>query len=98
MCLLWRHSERERHLSLGRIGYVMRPHEDIQRDLKALTHRVEVLERQVKSMRRRSIEAAEYIDTVTSPLWKRIIWWCEGFYFRKVGRWYAPNWIPRWPK
>lgn len=71
---------------------------DTSEPIKDIEQEVRVLKRQVKEMRRRSIEAAEYIDTVTSPLWKRIIWWCEGFYFRKVGRWYAPKWIPRWPK
>lgn len=76
----------------------MRPKDNMHDDLKTLTHKVGVLERQVKAMRRRSIEAAEYIDTVTSPLWKRIIWWCEGFYFRKVGRWYAKDWVPKWPR
>lgn len=40
----------------------------------------------------------KWIDTVSSPLWKRLIWWGEGFYFLKVGRWYARSWTPKWPK
>jgi hypothetical protein len=60
--------------------------------------RLDVLERQVRALRRETQRHEEYIDTVTSPLWKRAIWWAQGFYFRKVGRWYAPQWTPRWPK
>lgn len=66
--------------------------------MKNLKQEIDVLKRQVEAMRKRSIEAAEYIDTVSSPLWKRIVWWVEGFYFRKVGRWYLKDWTPRWPK
>lgn len=50
---------------------------------------IEVLRRQVVSMRRELRELTEYVDTVSSPLWKRVIWWLQGYYFRKVGRWYG---------
>lgn len=55
-------------------------------DLEA---RVEALERQMKSLRMQAQAQAEYIDTVSSPLYKRILWWFQGYYFRKVGRWYG---------
>jgi hypothetical protein len=54
--------------------------------------------RQIASLRREVRVLTKYVDTVSSPLWKRLIWWAEGFYFRKVGRWYAPGWTPRWPR
>jgi hypothetical protein len=60
--------------------------------------RVQALERQVAELRRRQQEQDEFIDTITSPLWKRLIWWVLGYYFRKVGRWYRPGWTPSWPK
>lgn len=61
--------------------------------------RVDVLERQVKDLRRRAKHADEYIDVMTSPMWKRVAWWFCGFYFRKVGRWYGPvTYQPRWPR
>ena len=61
--------------------------------------RLAVLEAQVKSLRIGMKGAAEFIDVVSSPLWKRIIWWFCGFYFRKVGRWYgAETYQPRWPR
>lgn len=63
-----------------------------------LEQRVLCLECNLKAARIQLQQQAEFIDTVTSPLWKRIIWWFEGFYFRKVGRWYAPHWTPRWPR
>ena len=59
---------------------------------------LDVLKRQMLSVRREVRELTEYEDTVSSPLWKRLIWWCQGFYFRKVGRWYGPpNYRPQWP-
>ena len=59
---------------------------------------LDVLKRQIASLRREMRELTEYVDTVSSPLWKRLIWWAQGFYFRKVGRWYgAPTYIPKWP-
>jgi len=33
-------------------------------------------------------EVEEYVDTVSSPLYKRIWWIFQGYRFRKVGRWY----------
>jgi hypothetical protein len=59
--------------------------------------RIDVLERQMLSLRREVRELTEYVDTVSSPLWKRCLWWAQGFYFRKVGRWYEPRWL-HWPK
>lgn len=63
-----------------------------------LRQQVEVLQRQITSLRREVRDLTEYVDTVSSPLWKRAIWWLEGYYFRKVGRWYAPGWTPPWPR
>lgn len=63
-----------------------------------LETRIGALERQVKAARIQLQAQGEFIDTISSPLWKRIVWWAEGFYFRKVGRWYAPGWSPSWPK
>lgn len=31
----------------------------------------------------------EYVDTVSSPLWKRLWWVLQGWRFRQVGRWYG---------
>ncbi len=29
----------------------------------------------------------EYVDTVSSPIWKRLWWVLCGYRFRRVGRW-----------
>lgn len=50
--------------------------------------RIDTLERQMRSVRRQLQRHDEYIDTVSSALWRRILWWFQGYYFRKVGRWY----------
>lgn len=34
-------------------------------------------------------ELQEYVDTVSSPLWKRWLWVLQGYRFRRVGRWYG---------
>lgn len=60
-----------------------------EREVAALRTELEVLKRQVKSLRREVREQSEFIDTVTSALWKRLWWWVGGYYFRKVGRWYG---------
>lgn len=60
---------------------------------------IDVLQRQVKALRIQMKGCTEYVDVLTSPLWKRIVWWFQGFYFRKVGRWYGQQtYQPKWPK
>jgi len=60
---------------------------------------IDVLKRQVLALRRQMKGCTEFVDVVSSPLWKRVVWWFFGFYFRKVGRWYGRlNYQPRWPK
>jgi len=59
---------------------------------------IDILHRQMRALRRQLTAVEDYVDTVSSPLWKRVLWWFEGFYFRRVGRWYAPNWRPKWPR
>ena len=49
--------------------------------------RLRTLEKQMQSARRQLQAHDEYIDTVSSALWKRVLWWLQGYYFRKVGRW-----------
>ena len=63
---------------------------------KHLEQRLAVLDRQMGSLRREVRELTEYVDTVSSPLWKRLLWWVQGFYFRKQGRWYKRRWL-KWP-
>ncbi len=58
-------------------------------------HEIELLTKQVKELRRQAIETREYIDTVSSPLWKRVIWYFEGYHFWKVGRWYDEKYNPK---
>ena len=68
-------------------------------ELENLRTELTALKRQVTQLRNRGREADQFIDCVTSPLWKRLVWWVQGFYFRKVGRWYGRDWSMRgvWP-
>ena len=54
-----------------------------------LASKVDVLERQVKSLRRQMGQLIEWQDTVSSPLYKRIWWFLCGYKFGSVGRWYG---------
>ena len=60
-----------------------------QQRVADLEAEVGALKRQVRQLRVTQQEHGEYIDTVSSALWKRLLWWCQGYYFRKVGRWYG---------
>lgn len=50
---------------------------------------MEVLARQLRALRREVRQLTEYVDTVSSPLWKRLLWVLQGYRFRRVGRWYG---------
>lgn len=50
--------------------------------------RIESLEitRRRDAARIRALE--KYVDTVSSPIWKRVWFVMQGYRFRRVGRWY----------
>jgi len=50
---------------------------------------VDVLKRQMLSLRRQIQQIAEWQDTVSSPLYKRVWYWLQGYRWRRVGRWYS---------
>lgn len=58
----------------------------------SLELRVEVLERQVKELRRELRAQSEWIDTVATPMWKRLWFVIQGYHFHKLGRWYKAPW------
>jgi hypothetical protein len=58
-------------------------------NLDNLAVEVDVLKKQMHALRKQAHDHEEYIDTVSSPLYKRLWWFCCGYRFRKVGRWYG---------
>lgn len=46
--------------------------------------RIDVIERQIKSLRRDYQAQQEWLDTICSPLHKRIWWWFGGYKFYTV--------------
>ena len=34
----------------------------------------------------------KWIDTVSSPLWKRVLFVLRGYRWRRLGRWYRARW------
>ena len=51
-------------------------------------HRLDVLERQVLSLRRELQQKGELLETIASPPWKRLWWLICGYRLWRVGRWY----------
>jgi hypothetical protein len=48
---------------------------------------IEVLKRQVESLRRTQQQQEEWLDTVNSHWYKRIWWWIHGYKYHRLGRW-----------
>jgi len=63
--------------------------DDLRKRLDAVEQRLDSHDTNRTTAAARIRELEEYVDVVSSPLWKRCIWWAQGFYFRKVGRWYG---------
>jgi len=61
---------------------------------ETLEHKVEMLERQMKSLRRQVHYQEEMIDTCWSPWWKRLFWWFQGYRLYRLGRWHGHETIP----
>jgi hypothetical protein len=51
------------------------------------THEIVVLKRQVLALRRDAQRLQEWLDTVNSPVYKRVWWWLCGYRFYTLGRW-----------
>jgi len=59
----------------------------IENRLRNLETRADSLEVNRCELARRIREVEKWIDTVSSPLWKRLWWWLCGWRFRRLGRW-----------
>lgn len=49
---------------------------------------IDVLKRQMQSLRIEVRHLTEWQDVVISPLWKRVWFWVCGYRWKRVGRWY----------
>lgn len=56
----------------------------------------ETLLRRINQLEARLHRQLEWIDTMSSPLYKRIWWWLCGWRWRTLGRWYGSD-TKRWP-
>lgn len=56
---------------------------------ESLEQRVAALERQMREQRRLHQALDERVDTVFSPIWKRVLWFLQGYRWHRVGRWYG---------
>jgi hypothetical protein len=57
--------------------------------MKNIEREVEVLKRQIHSLRKSHQALDERVDTVFSPIWKRVWWYLQGYRWHRVGRWYG---------
>jgi hypothetical protein len=58
---------------------------------------VECLKRQMGAARALAHRHEEWIDTFSSSLWKRVLWWLQGYRWKRVGRWYPAYLSRSWP-
>ena len=56
-------------------------------EIDSLRAEIESLNVRYAELARRLREVEEYVDVVTSPVWKRALWWLQGWHFDRVGRW-----------
>ena len=69
---------------LGQIGPIR-----VRSTPPSLEQRLDVVERQIVSLRREVQQKGELLDTLASPPWKRLWWFIRGYRFYRVGRWYG---------
>lgn len=62
-----------------------------------LEARIQCLERQMKQQRQLTRDLLAWVDTMSSPILKRVWWTLCGFRFRRVGRWREPDRTYGWP-
>lgn len=65
---------------------------DLRSEIEGLKAEIESLKDNRINMAKRIRELEEYVDTVSSPMWKRIWFVLQGWRFRRLGRWYKASW------
>lgn len=53
----------------------------------SVEQRLDVLERQVRSLRVQAQQMDEWVDTLASPPWKKFWWLMQGWRWYRLGRW-----------
>ena len=64
----------------------------LQAELNGLKAEIESLKANRIAMAKRIRTLEKYVDTVSSPMWKRIWFIIQGWRFRQLGRWYKAPW------
>lgn len=64
--------------------------------ITALELQIDVLKHELYSYVDRTVRLEEWVDTISSPLYKRIVFWLHGWRWRTLGRWRGAD-RSRWP-
>lgn len=64
----------------------------LKTELNGMKAQIESLNANRVTMAKRIRDLEEYVDTVSSPMWKRIWFVIQGWRFRQLGRWYKASW------
>lgn len=64
----------------------------LRAEIEGLKAEINSLKANRIAMGKRVRHLEKYIDTVSSPLWKRIWFVIQGWRFRQLGRWYKAPW------
>lgn len=54
--------------------------------------RIDVLERQVRTLRAQATRTDHWHNTMRSAWWKRLWWWVQGYRLLSLGTWYRAPW------
>lgn len=65
--------------------------EKLERELNQIKFEHETLKRQMKGLRKQMNKYDAWLDTVNSPIYKRVWWFLQGYRFYRLGRWYGNN-------
>lgn len=61
---------------------------DVARQLARIEQEIDVLKRQMVSLRAQQQQQGEWLDTVNSPWYRRVRWFVQGYRYHRLGRWY----------
>ena len=64
----------------------------LKTELNGMKAQIDSLNANRITMAKRIRDLEEYVDTVSSPMWKRIWFVIQGWRFRQLGRWYKASW------
>jgi hypothetical protein len=64
---------------------------ELEKKLNRMEFEHNTLKNQLKGIRQQMNRFDAWLDTINSPIYKRIWWFLQGYRFYRLGRWYGKN-------